>query len=370
MIVMSRRRRSSVSTEIERLGASGEELLKCPLCLDIFDTPRALACLHTFCEPCLKFYIQDAKSSARDGKLESVVCPICKKPSVPPDVNKHPHVMVKDFPLNHFILPLLETVPYRSRTRATTRSRKSVSFQQCCGTCSERGRAIEATAYCQECEDFQCSECVENHSKIKLLIRHTIVDIDKVSDGLEIAKTFNKHYVCQHHQTQDLRFYCANHDVIVCSDCIVVRHKACEILTELDDLGLTVKQSDQPTRLKDNLKGLQKALSNMIDTARANNYGLTRESEEIPRRIETMKAKVLRLFEYLEQATSRKLSALLVEHGQRNTESAYRYKQILAAIEASVGALDAVLEHGTYSQVRGITCICPLSVFSLKRNSS
>ncbi|WAR01822.1 hypothetical protein MAR_008380 [Mya arenaria] len=268
---------SNVIDDIQRPG--GDDVLKCPLCLDTFETPRALACLHTFCEPCLKFHITDLKASMRDGKLDKVPCPVCERPSVPPDVLKHPHEMVKDFPLNHFLLPHLEVATPRSRTNNIAHGRKGVSFVQCCGSCTASGRAVEATA-----------------------------------------------------------------------DCTVAKHKACDILTELDDLGVQLKQGEKPKQLKDNMKGLQKALGDMVDAIRTNNYGIKRESEEIPKLIQSMKAKVLRLFQYLEEAVDEKIQSFQDEYSNRNSERAFRYKQLLVAIEASTAALETVLEHGTYTQ--------------------
>ncbi|KAH3887424.1 uncharacterized protein LOC127843980 [Dreissena polymorpha] len=347
---MSRKRQPPAgSWEIQRLGS--EEALRCPLCLETFETPRALACLHTFCEPCLEYYIQDLKSSVKDGKLDKIQCPICKHQTVPPDVLKHPHAMVKDFPLNHYILPLLDGLTPRGRSRDAARGKRGVNFVQCCGSCTERGRAVEAVAYCQDCEDFQCAECIENHTKIKMLSSHRIIGTDRMANGSETAKSLEKHNICIFHQNQDARFYCANHDVLLCSDCTIARHKACEILTEFEDLGLKIKQGDQQKKLKENMKGLQKGLNDMIEAMRTNNYGLKRESEEIPKRIQNMKAKVIRLFQYLEETADEKILNFKEEYFKRNAEMAYRFKQLLVSIEASNAAMETVLEHGTYQQM-------------------
>ena len=45
------------------LGSAG---LKCPICLEVYRDPRALACLHTFCLECLDVFILKAKE---EGKL-------------------------------------------------------------------------------------------------------------------------------------------------------------------------------------------------------------------------------------------------------------------------------------------------------------
>lgn len=346
----SRRQQRIGREDIQRLGT--EDVLKCPLCLDTFETPRALACLHTFCEPCLEFYLTDAKASLRDGKLEKIECPVCKYLTVPPDVLKHPHAMVKDLPLNHFILPHLDTVtPAESNSRTEARQKTKVNFTQSCGSCSDRGVATEAVSYCHDCEDFQCGECVDNHSKIKVLTRHKIAPIEHVTSGSQMSDSFDKHNICLVHQNEDIRFYCANHDAILCSNCVIEGHKACDILSDFEDIGMKLRNDDQTDKLGDNLKSLQKALNDMVEAVRANNYGIKRETEDIPRKIQSIKTKVLRLFQYLEERTEKKIQNFQDEYGKKNTEKAFKCKQLIVAIAGSSASLDTVIEHGSNPQL-------------------
>ncbi|XP_060577805.1 E3 ubiquitin-protein ligase Midline-1-like [Ruditapes philippinarum] len=351
--------RQNDQEEIKRVDI--DDILKCPLCLDTFETPRALACLHTFCEPCLEFYFTDCKASIKDGKLDKIECPVCGHLTVPQDVLKHPHAMVKDLPLNHFILPHLEGITPREprernsrasrASRVDSRQKKTVNFTQSCGSCGERGMLIEATSYCHDCGDFQCGECTENHSKIKMLTRHNVVSIEKVTSASPITNSFDKHYICLVHQNEDVRFFCANHDVILCSSCAVASHKACELVNEFEELGMHLRHDDQTDKLRNNMKGLQTALNDMVEAIRTNNYGIKRETEEIPRRIESLKAKVLRMFDYLEEETALKIQEFQKEQEKKNADKAFKCKQLLVAIEGSSASLDTVIEHGSNSQL-------------------
>ena len=353
------RNRRDDQKEIQRVDA--DDILKCPICLDTFETPRALACLHTFCEPCLDFYLTDCKASIRDGKLDKIECPVCGHFTVPPDVLKHPHAMVKDLPLNHFLLPHLEGVTPRERnsranrgsrtSQSESKQKKTVNFTQSCGSCAERGVIIEATSYCHDCGDFQCGECIDNHSKIKMLIRHNIVPIEKVTSASPITNSFDKHYICLTHQNEDVRFYCADHDVILCSSCAVASHKACEIINEFEELGMKLRQDDQTEKLRSNMKGLQTGLSDMVDAVRTNNYGIKRETDEIPKRIQSMRAKIIRMFDYLEEEVAEKIQVFQEEFGKKNSDKAFKCKQLLVAIEGSCASLDTAIEHGSNSQL-------------------
>lgn len=57
-----------------------DDLLQCPICLEIFYDPKVLDCQHTFCSNCLKVHLS---SSSLSGLIRSPVsavdCPICRR---------------------------------------------------------------------------------------------------------------------------------------------------------------------------------------------------------------------------------------------------------------------------------------------------
>ena len=50
-----------------------ENIVLCPICLELIDDPRSLPCLHTFCLKCIKRHYVDKLSG------DDVVCPVCRK---------------------------------------------------------------------------------------------------------------------------------------------------------------------------------------------------------------------------------------------------------------------------------------------------
>ena len=52
-------------------GQDLKRLLECSICLETFDDPRTLPCLHSFCKKCLENFV-DGK---RDDELN---CPVCR----------------------------------------------------------------------------------------------------------------------------------------------------------------------------------------------------------------------------------------------------------------------------------------------------
>jgi len=54
-----------------------DDLLQCPICLEIFYDPKVLDCQHTFCGNCLKVHL--AASSRMFSTENAVDCPVCRR---------------------------------------------------------------------------------------------------------------------------------------------------------------------------------------------------------------------------------------------------------------------------------------------------
>ncbi|KAK3099411.1 hypothetical protein FSP39_004033 [Pinctada imbricata] len=79
-----------------------DTFLSCSICFQQFTRPKALPCLHSFCEGCLRDYIVSRFESS--GQFP---CPLCRQTIyIPPNG-------VYGFPDNHFIIGLRDTVGHR-----------------------------------------------------------------------------------------------------------------------------------------------------------------------------------------------------------------------------------------------------------------
>lgn len=76
------------------------EQLVCAICLERFNDPRFLNCLHTFCSQCIHKIINQQPS-------EHIVCPTCREETVIPDYG------VDALKSNFFANSLLDLVSYQ-----------------------------------------------------------------------------------------------------------------------------------------------------------------------------------------------------------------------------------------------------------------
>lgn len=93
-LTMAKSHRSSLKEKLQ------EEFLSCKICLDPYQRPKALPCLHTFCEHCLKDYVR-RHTGVRSGYFP---CPICRKDIRIPDGG------IEEFQDNFLLLSLSDTL--------------------------------------------------------------------------------------------------------------------------------------------------------------------------------------------------------------------------------------------------------------------
>jgi len=74
-----------------------EKLSSCPICMNPFDHPKALPCLHTFCVKCVK-------ELCREKPAATILCPLCREPF------QVPRGGIDDMPDNFLIKECVDVV--------------------------------------------------------------------------------------------------------------------------------------------------------------------------------------------------------------------------------------------------------------------
>ncbi|XP_061171680.1 E3 ubiquitin-protein ligase TRIM33-like [Saccostrea echinata] len=171
--------------------AKDPNTLKCSLCYETFKDPRLLECYHSFCKECLKYQIE-AK-----GIFSSYECTVCGA------VSKIPQNKEEGFPKNFFFF------------------NKDGNAILKCDVCGEKTRA---EFYCFVCDQNYCSFCLRVHSKLQGTKSHRIVTISEKGDRM-ISQSVS---LCDHHTTQELKYFCVTCKQPICIDCNMTMHKSHE----------------------------------------------------------------------------------------------------------------------------------------------
>ncbi|OWF36757.1 tripartite motif-containing protein 7-like [Mizuhopecten yessoensis] len=128
---------------------TAEDQITCTICFEIFEEPKALPCLHTFCRECIKRFITEKKIQTGDRK--GYVCPICRRHvSVPANVRNNPEVWADQLENNHVVSTMIDA--YKTPRRKTTE------------TCADHPEK-ELEFFCADHAQFICSLCFLKHRR-------------------------------------------------------------------------------------------------------------------------------------------------------------------------------------------------------------
>lgn len=183
----------------------GPEDIWCKYCSKVYDDPKLLPCLHTFCKRCIGLITEE------NG--DSLFCPICRSEVALPSKN------VDDLKPNVIVLRKLEEFD-----RQKLRQR-----EEDCSGC-ENGRNIAANR-CLQCQEFLCGDCTLAHRRVKFTREHEILSLEEFVDRTN-PRDDSSFIACVNHNAEDIDMYCKTCDLLTCKECRrSVDHEGHEIVS-------------------------------------------------------------------------------------------------------------------------------------------
>ena len=183
--------------------------LECSICLDTFNEPKTISCLHTFCCQCLENH---ARASHRQGKFR---CPECQAHIDLPERNGF-----KSLPSSFFHNSLLSLLAVR---------RSGDGSDMACSQCSKNNSQMY---YCFDCGRFMCPDCHNAHEMLRASFEGHKVTSVKEFKAQDYEALLKRQPFCseQFHEKEITRFFCFSCQACVCQICIVTDHRNHEIV--------------------------------------------------------------------------------------------------------------------------------------------
>ncbi|XP_078600842.1 E3 ubiquitin-protein ligase TRIM56-like [Branchiostoma floridae x Branchiostoma japonicum] len=180
-----------------------DDSTQCTICFYTFKNPKVLPCLHTFCEHCLREWVQK-----NDG--DTFPCPICRQP-VPLPQNG-----VEGLKDNFFIASLVKAMTEHHKLH---HSKDDVICTNC-----EEGKP--ATSRCSECAEFLCESCESAHRLVRATRGHTLIIFEELKTGkYDSVFRARKAPPCFKHPEEILKLYCRTCETPLCNDCALFEHR-------------------------------------------------------------------------------------------------------------------------------------------------
>lgn len=208
----------SENPTIRRMSAE----LSCAVCHELFDAPKTLICLHTFCAKCLErseVARRHLRSAARGDNTDRIECPVCSEGTVVSGG-------AKGITTNFVYVKLVEHLHIHEKLTS--------GHPLECGKCMQNtgeGRNL-SVSFCYDCQAPLCEFCQRMHRQTADLATHHISSLEEIrqvdlpplmsSSGNSASHSDDVLYVCSKHR-EPLRLYCFTCNEVICRDCTITQ---------------------------------------------------------------------------------------------------------------------------------------------------
>ena len=194
--------------------------LECSICLDTYNKPKTISCLHTFCCQCLENH---ARASNREGQFR---CPECQAQIDLPEGNRFDSLPTSFF--HNSLLSLLEV------------RRCGDGSEMTCSQCRKNNSQMY---YCFDCGRFMCPDCYNAHQMLRASFEGHKVTPVKEFKAEDYEALLKRQPFCkeQFHEKDITQFFCFSCNACVCYMCIATEHRESHNVALLDKAALDEK---------------------------------------------------------------------------------------------------------------------------------
>ena len=248
-----------------------KEQVTCSICLNIYDDPKTLPCLHTFCYECLT---KHARERHRQGTFP---CPECRDEIDLPKGNRF-----ASFPTSSLHNSLVSLLAVRQ-----TGDRSDII----CDNCGDNSPDVQ---YCFDCAKFMCPRCLNAHGDMSGFKGHTVMLVkDFQAEDYDVLLKRQPFCSEQYHEREITRFFCFSCQSCVCRECIANDHQNHEF-TLLDKAADNEKKNimwdAELTREKE--KALEDVIRKFEETISLLETNVSTAKREVSQAAEQMIAKI------------------------------------------------------------------------------
>ncbi|KAK3585288.1 hypothetical protein CHS0354_040235 [Potamilus streckersoni] len=330
--------------------------LNCPVCAKKYKSPKVLSCGHTVCYRCLNShitigapmqgYISEYLSSNEPPKKvpakTEFTCPVkrCNMQIVPPDPQRPTWTWADQFPNNLTIASLID------------KSEKNDTGPKSCDFCSQVGKLVVASGFCEDCIEAFCSKCIYIHRLVQKdhnleIWSHCKDASDEISrNNVDHRKGDN----CPFHSMEPANIFCKDHKAVCCIICSCTEHKSCSVIP-VDALFAEGKDGFCIGGIRSRLAECNKNIMELVQDRQNTLKSVDDQKETILTQVLSLKGILQELMENLESKAKQKLEEINTDIKREMEADMKRFEFLKEAVAGTNARLQAEVpgQHRTKS---------------------
>ncbi|XP_060570476.1 E3 ubiquitin-protein ligase TRIM33-like [Ruditapes philippinarum] len=136
-----------------------------------------------------------------------------------------------------------------------------------CIPCDRDGKRVPAKGFCTTCNEHLCKTCYKHHKKPAPTRNHVLLDEDSMPTTHTVQLYQDNFESCDDHQDEKQKYYCRDHDIVVCSVCVTLDHRTCKV-EYIPKLSKHILDSEELNELMAEMKSLEEVCKLSIKRAK------------------------------------------------------------------------------------------------------
>ena len=177
-----------------------EREITCAVCQGHYQQAKLLPCNHYYCGTCIEKLAERSRGKPFD-------CPECRKET------RLPPGGVAELQSAFFVERMKDVYAQMAKAEGKTEA----VCKQCAGE--------KSVAFCRQCAEFICPDCVRSHQKMKVFTGHVVASLEDLKSGgtKNISLKEAPPLKCPDHD-QVIKIFCFDCDRLICRDCTIIDH--------------------------------------------------------------------------------------------------------------------------------------------------
>ena len=295
-----------------------EKEITCAVCHGFYQKAKLLPCNHYYCSTCIE------KMAARSGG-GPFDCPECRKET------RLPAGGVAGLQPAFFV----ERIKDLHDKMARAEGKVEALCEQCAGE--------KSVAFCRQCAEFICGDCVAIHKKIRVLAGHVVASLEDLKKGgvKNIPLKEVPARKCEEHD-KTLKLFCFDCERLICRDCTIIEHKEHKF-----EFVKKCAPEDR-RRLRESLAPLQEVRADMAGAEKR----VVSEEAKVERQREEVCGAIQQSFEQLKAVLERRKAELVgkvCSLAQEKKNALAAQKTVLQVAQKEIQLLMELVERNVES---------------------
>jgi hypothetical protein len=178
---------------------------------------------------------------------------------------------------------------------------------------------------------------------------HHVIDIEVISTlPGEVLTTQTK---CSRHPDFIMDFFCNQHHVICCRNCMAEDHRSCDKVMPLEMASNNAKTSPLLHDISDGMKQIHLTLKTVVQNRRENRDRMKIEEKNIVRQISAFKASVIKKLDELEKSALLEMKTASQDSISQMKRDESEFETSVSLIEKHLQQLDFLTKNGSNQHV-------------------